>query len=334
MTDLPLISSHARSDYGRCPKKWYWRWLLGLIPLKETFGALTLGTWVHEAFNEWYRSGLLRKGKLAEHLATVAYTDIETAKTNGAPDNLIEKAEEQAALGQAMMRAYEQHYGKDSSVYALAKEIPLEFDLGIATFKLKPDMVFHDRERRIWLMEHKTAATIRTGHLVIDNQARPYAAMAERALLNAGVLSKGETLHGIMYNFLRKALPDERPVNAEGKRLNMDGSVSARQPSPYFLRHPVRVTKQEKAITLKRVVRDAYEMTALRARIKDGTLTPEDIRKTPHYSCERTCDYFTMCVTEESGGDITDLKRSQYRKANPYEYYQESTDEPQSFEMG
>lgn len=323
-------------DYGRCPKKWYWRWLRGLTPIRQQFGALDLGTWVHSAFDMWYDFGYKRADTpLPRCLEVIAGAEMDVAKDQGATDALLEKAEDQAALGHAMLRAYQGWYGQDPDVCVVALETPLQFKLGdTAIFKLKPDMVFRDRERLFWLMEHKTAASIRTEHLVIDGQARPYAAMAERALKNAGILRRDEELSGIVYNFLRKALPDERPRNADGKYLNKNGSVSQKQPPPYFLRKPIKVSRRAKAVTLRRVMNDAEEMASLRDRIRNGSLAPFDIRKTPHYSCHKTCDYFTACVTEEEGGDIRSLLRSTFRAGDPYAYYQDSTNEPSSFEMG
>src|SRR5262249_32943090 len=61
---LPIIRSHERIDYKRCTKKWYWKWRKGLVPKAAQFGALELGTWMHDALAQWYGPGLQRRGRL------------------------------------------------------------------------------------------------------------------------------------------------------------------------------------------------------------------------------------------------------------------------------
>lgn len=339
---LPLIRSHTRIDFKRCPKKAYWYWMLGLVPRAKSFGALDLGSWMHEAFNAWYRAGLKRNGNLADHIASFADIAIYNAQGEGAPDYEIEKAVQLADLGQAMMIAYKRFYGKDPNIEVITKEIPLEFVITqdgkpIAKHLLKPDLVFrHAKTREVWLMEHKSAASIRTEHLVIDDQARPYTAMAERALKSAGAIDNTDRVAGILYNFVRKAFPDERDmrkVDGNWRHLNKDGTVSKRQPPPYFVRHALPVSDKAKAMTLRRLQTEAIMFTTFRQSIIDGKIDPKWILKTPHMSCPKFCNYFAMCRLEEEGADITEMRRNLYVKRNPYDYTLESTDEPASFEF-
>lgn len=252
---------------------------------------------------------------------------------------MLDQAEEIAALGEEMTKAYERFYGKDKDVFVIAVEIPLEFTITdhtgkvVAIHRLKPDMVYADRNKAVRLMENKTAAQIRTGHLVIDDQARPYGAMAERALKREGVIGPRDEFAGLMYNFLRKALPDERPTNAEGKSLNKNGTVSKKQPAPNFLRYPVPLSRQAKVITLQRIRDEAVEITYISERLRAKRIDPERLTKTPHSSCEKFCQFFDMCVAEEQGSDITEMRRLRYERQDPYDY-EETTDVPTSFEIG
>lgn len=335
-TNLPLIRSHERMDYKRCPKKWYWKWRKGLTPKVVSFGPLELGTWMHLALAAWYAD---RESVLYMQFNIYADMAIALAKANGAPDHVIEKAEELSVLGEAMCIAYEKHYGSDPNVHVIGSEIPLEFSISddagntIALHMLKPDLVYRDESDAIWLMEHKTAASIRTSHLVIDDQARPYGVMAERALKNAGVIEPRESVKGIMYNFLRKALPDERPTDREGKYLNKNGSVSAKQPPPYFLRQPVLLTRKAKLVSLRRIQVETSLVAAITNGLKDKTIDPNLIPKTPHNSCPRFCQFFAICVAEEEGTDIRDMTKAMFTVQNPYDYG-ETTDEHVGFEMG
>jgi len=305
-------------DFKRCPKKWYWHWRKGLVPKSKVDDRLELGTWIHHALEQWYKVPKRTTELLIERFDDVA-------------DN-----SENANLGRLMLRAYGRHYRNDPGVKPLAVEIPLEFvfsdpDKGpIATHMLKPDLVYQDREGRIWLMEHKTAISIRTEHLVIDDQARPYGAMAERALKNAGVLSKKDALYGIMYNFLRKALPDNRELNEQGLYLNKNGTVSKRQPLPMFKRHPVRMSSRAKSATLHRLRDEALLLTVTRQSIVDKEIDPRWLPKTQHYTCPKFCQFFAMCTLEEEGADIKEMQRAAFTVANPYDY-QDTTEEPESF---
>lgn len=338
---LHFVRSHERMDYKRCPKKWYWKWRMGLVPKAISFGALDLGTWMHSALAYWYGVGFDRNGDLAEHFMRYANSAIGKAEDANAPGHVIDSAQELAALGEAMATAYQKYYEDDPSIDVLDVEIPLEFTFTDgrafrAIHKLKPDLVYYDPSGNgdIWLMEHKTTAQIRTGHLPIDDQARPYGTMAERALRNAGLIDKSQKLKGIMYNFLRKALPDLRPIDKDGRSLNKDGSVSKKQPALSFVRHPVTLTLAAKRKTLLRVQSESALLALLTQRIRSGHIHPDDIPKTPHNSCPKTCQFFEMCVTEENGGNIEPMRRSMYTRKDPYEYYEETTDEPPSFEMG
>lgn len=340
--ELPLVRSHERMDYKRCPTKWYWKWRLGLVPKAKSFGALDLGTWVHYALQLWYGLGYKRNGSLVEHFRAAVDAAISEAVKAQAPLWVIDQAEELAALGEAMMIAYEKFYGKDKSIYVLAVEIPLEFTISdlegnvVAVHRLKPDMVYTDSrwgKGGVWLMENKTATQIRTEHLVIDDQARPYGAMAERALRQLDIIPKSAPWEGIMYNFIRKALPDEREMNAEGKYLNKNGTVSKRQPAAMFLRHPVKMPRLARVRALQRIRLETVEITAMTEAVRAKRINPASLGKTPHSSCAKTCQFFTMCVADEQGTDIRDMRNTMYVRQDPY-IYEDTTDIPIGFEMG
>lgn len=341
--ELPKVRSHEIIDYKRCMKKWFWRWRKGLFLKRRTYGALDLGTWVHEALALWYGpidGGTRHDVDLAELFDSIAQSAIEWSRIDGASEDQMEKAEELHMLGRAMLTAYQKHYRNDG-FEPIQAEIPLEFvitdseDKPVATYKLKPDLLgrFPDG---IWLVEHKTAAAIRTEHLVIDDQARPYGVMAEITLKRAGILRPDDRLKGIMYNFLRKGLPDERETNDQGQALNKNGTVSKRQSTPLFKRHPVVLGSKAKAATLRRKRMEVIEITLVTQALRDGRLTPRWLHKTQHWSCPKTCDFFAICALEEEGASIAEMQRGLYEVRNPYLYDEEyvTTDEAKSFEMG
>lgn len=338
----------SRATYKRCPKKWYWRYKLGLVPKALAFGATDLGTWVHDSKALWYQ--LLPQDRPRADLELVfknrAQTALEWAKRDGAPEHELEKGDELALLGESMMRAYQTHYNSDTNIRILAVEQELEFRFPVTLHRtdgpieamvrhmLKPDAVYQAGNGDIWLLETKTTPSIRTEYLALDDQARPYGAMAERALRRADILSPQQSLRGVMYDFLRKAWPDEREKDSEGYSLNKDGSRSKTQPKPLFARHPVFMSRKAKAITLRRVHNELVILANLTDGIRNGEVDPMWIQKTTNKACTR-CEFFKMCVTEDEGGDITDMMNSAYVRQNPYTYDESpETEERADFDMG
>lgn len=337
--DLPLIRHSERVDFKRCPKKWFWHWRMGLFPKSINFGALVLGTWTHAALAGWYGQPDRASLDLSVWFERHADADIKHAG-DSLPEHVLAQAEEARMLGVAMTTAYQSRYGADDDVNVMAVELPLEFEITdeegkvIALHKLKPDMIYESsRDGNVWLMEHKTAKQIRLEHLPIDDQARPYAAMAETAMRRAGMLAKSQQFKGVMYNFLRKALPDERETNSKGQALNKNGTVSARQPTPVFVRHPVVLSRKAKQIALMRLRIETRIVTQYAEAVRSKRIDPQFIPKTPHSSCPKLCQYFAMCVVEEQGGDIKTMQETMYVRANPYTYDEETTDIPASFEL-
>lgn len=329
------------ADAKRCPKRWYWAWRKGLVPRAAQFGALEFGTWMHAALADWYQPGTKRnKSSLQDLFHAHSAGDIYSADNAGAPDHLIEKAEKLSALGKEMSSAYEREYSGEY-VRVFRAEVPLEFTIPdergnlFARYKFKPDLIYADERDLVWIMEHKTASTIRTEHLALDTQANGMATMAEQALRRASMLPAGTQFAGVMYNFLRKSLPDERPKNAKGQFLNQNGAVSKKQPPPYFKRYPVRLTRQKKLKTLKRLQHDVVWVTEMTKRVHSGDFNPEFIAKTTHYSCAKTCPFFSMCVAEEEGTNIRDMEQTMFVRRNPYLYEEEhhTTDERPGFEL-
>lgn len=340
--ELPQLRSHERIDFKRCQKKWYWAWRRGYVPRAKSFGALDLGIWMHAALAAWYGVGTRRNGDLQAHFAKHANAAIVQAQQAGAPDEVLGQAEELAALGEVMASEYQKTYGSDLSVNVLASEVPLEFVISerdgtpIAVHKLKPDLIYADDTSAVWLQETKTATTIRTGHLPIDDQARPYITMAERALRKKGIIKPYQDFKGVMYNFLRKGVPDDRERDAQGRALNKDGTVSKRQTAPLFRRHPVRLSNKAKLVALRRLRTEALIITSLTMALRRGDIDPGSLLKTPHYSCEKFCPFFAICVAEEQGINTREMERSSFIRRNPYLYDEDnpSTSEITSFELG
>lgn len=339
MNNLPVIRQSERVDFKRCMKKWFWRWRMGLVPKRQEYGALILGTWMHTALEMRYTHTNAGKVSLTEGFDIASGNGIMQAVNANIPDYQYEKAKELRELGLGMARGYDLKYGDDRDIRPIGAEIPLEFYITdesgelLAIHRLKPDLLYRDPNKDVWLLENKTAKQISVEHLPIDDQARGYASMSELALKNAGYLKPHEQVKGVMYNFLRKIMPDERPKDAQGHALNKDGSISKTQRTPEFVRHPVVLSSKAKKQALLNIQREAIQMTRLTLALRSKDIKPEALLKTPHKSCPKLCEYFSMCVVEEQGGDYRQMQREMFKRENPYTYEQDTTDIPVSFDL-
>lgn len=335
--ELPVIRQSERVDFKRCMKKWFWRWRKGLVPKQTEYGALILGTWMHTAME--YRYTSKRKLSLEQWFAAVADIGLDEARAADIPDYQMQKAQELRVLGLGMAKGYDRKYGDDPEIRPIGAEIPLEFAIKdndgvtVSIHRLKPDLLYRNPHNEIWLLENKTAKQISVEHLKIDDQARGYAAMSELALRQAGWLKPNEQVKGVMYNYLRKIMPDERPTNEKGQALNKNGTVSKQQRTPEFVRHPVVLSRQAKAIAIQRLSNEAVTITRMTAALRAKEMTEEDLMVTPHKSCPKLCEFFAMCEVAEQGGNYREMQRSMYVRRNPYEYEQDSTDVPVSFDL-
>lgn len=338
LRQLPVIRQSERVDFKRCMKKWFWRWRKGLVPKQQDYGALTLGTWMHTALEWRYTNPRYKGHPLYVAFDTVSSAALHAAVGEGTPQHQLEKAEELRALGLGMAKGYDRLYDRDPDIDPMGAEIPLKFDIVdgcrvVAIHRLKPDLLYRNPKDEIWLLENKTAKQISTEHLSIDDQARGYAAMSERALKNAGYLKSNEQVKGVMYNFLRKIMPDERPKNTQGLSLNKDGTVSKQQRTPEFVRYPVVLSRASKRQALNHIAREASMITRMTLALREKRMSPDSLMKTPHKSCPKLCEFFTMCEMEEQGGDIHEMQRTAFNRRDPYEYEQDTTEIPVGFDL-
>lgn len=339
---LPEFRGSERSDFKRCQWKWLQSWRHGWTP-KRPKVALLFGGLMHVALAAWYCGPGARRGPEPTETFSTLCSETQTRYLKVADATEEEEAEytDMLTLGTAMLEGYRQRYGRDEHMDIICPEQTFEFNIPfpdwwevsdrmrelLARYVGTYDLVYRDLiDLIVWLGEHKTAKSIRTEHLVLDEQGGSYVTVAERALRRQGLLKKDERVHGVMYNFLRKAMPDTRPRDAEGYCLNQNGTRSKVQPSPYFLRFPMYRTATQRAAQLRRLQTDAVQMEMARR----GELP---LTKTPHWSCARFCDLYGPCTLHESGGNYRDLLQIAYVREDPYADHRKSTDEQAGFEF-
>lgn len=244
MTQQWLRTSERR-DFLRCPQKWFWAWRMGLRAMNDDPDALWFGTGIHQALAAWYCGpGEKRGPEPAETWSEYARESFRVIKTLQDIDEEAEaKWVDAQQLGVVMMEEYVKLYGRDEHKLIISPEKTFKLPVPWPSDqKLYPDAqadidlpnggmlfnyvgtfdgVWRDADTGLILLdEHKTAAQIATGHLPLDPQAGSYWAVAGRTLRQEGLIGPKEKLWGIEYNFMRKALPDERPRDAQGYATN------------------------------------------------------------------------------------------------------------------
>lgn len=337
---VPDIRTSERVTWKRCQQRWWWSYREGLKPKGTVSDALAFGEWVHVAFAAWYCGpGKARGPEPVETFKLIADDALRMIKTKDATEEKVAEYTTLADLGVVLLEEYIQRYGRDEQMLMIQPEKTFRLDIpfpdwyGETTRKVLAryvgtvDGVYRDAATGLlWLIEHKTAKTIRIDHLPLDEQAGSYWAIIVRSLLAEGLIKPNEKLKGIMYNFVRKGLPDARPVDAQGYSLNKDGSRSKVQPAALFKRHPVTRTRAERASQLLRIQTDAAQMELART----GEIP---LSKTPHWSCARLCEFSEMCKLHEASGNWQEYKRLMFRTEDPYADHRKSTEDVGSFEF-
>ena len=315
---LPLLRGSERDTFKTCQQMWWWAWRMGYRSPAEAPNALWFGAGIHLALAGYYQpqgKSPLRGFKRGPHPADTWEKYCKGERTRffriDAPGNVDEKRYvDLTAMGTGMLEGYIEEYGDDGDWEFLAPEMP--FSVFIPDHDGNPMLNFvgtwdgayrdHSNGGEVRLLETKTAAQISTVHLTLNGQAGGYDLVAEPALREMGLISDHETVRYIVYNFLRKAVrkEDERPVNAEGLRLNQNGTVSKRQKvqADLYMRYPLERGPAEKNSTLRHIQNEARQMQLIR----EGELEPT---KNPGFlgdNCRR-CDFFDMCEIHEQGGD-------------------------------
>jgi hypothetical protein len=367
MTALEVRTSE-RKTVRRCPQKWEWGYHQRLKPNRES-NPLWFGQAVHIALADWYTPGVTRGPHPAETFVKV----LEDGRVDRfEADNEEDQLEYVASLemGVDMLNRYVKEYGLDEDWEIIAPErtfvvwfpepgnpLNRHWLRYVGTWDAVARYVGPSTTQftngQLWLLEHKTAASISVGHLPSDDQAGAYWAIAPIILRREGLLGPDEAIEGILYNFLRKATNDDRPQNAEGLYCNKPqkqhyldqiteagtappvsakmlvpelaeiarqykitvlGEVSKQQPAPYLERIPVFRSKGERKMQLNRIRDEAQHIENYRM---EHPMLP--VIKNYTKDCFWDCEFYRMCQIHEAGEDWEEFRDAMFHTWDPYE---------------
>jgi hypothetical protein len=374
LTSTPAVVPHIRTSeriaFKRCPQKWYWGWRMGLEPRQLKTGALWFGTGMHLALQHRYGLKGTRRG---QRTIDVWNEFVGDAKGIIYGDNWAEDHSDfydAAELGRQMLTAYLEHYGEDERWYVLSAEQTFELPIPypsrsrrtgtMARYNGTFDLVARDQENddSLWVWDHKNLKQIMVDHLSLDDQAGAYWAVAGSVLAAQGIVPKGTVLDGILYNILRKAKPDERPIDPKTRLrtnkptkahyieaikglgvshiMGKDGSIAVENAMLADLEVAARfaqltvlgdISKSQPLPNFHRetVWRTRAERRTQLRRIQDEALHMQAARervlpilKNPTKDCKWDCDFFQMCQLHEQGDDYKEFMRGMYVRRDPY----------------
>jgi len=297
---------------------------------------LVFGKFGHIALENWYIPGNVRGRHPAETWDEITSDYWDSVKNESAKyvDDEIEGTWEDARkLGHEMLMNYVDQYGHDDHWEVLWVEKPgaqlipnpraavdarLKNQL-IVNYCYTMDLIVRDHlhDGRIRYVDHKFVKSIVTEHLQLDDQNGGYLAIGTHELRRLGIIKPTEAVRDLVYNFVRKSLPPDKPRNQWGEYLNKDGSIMKRPPPPFFERYTVSRTAAERNSQIKAIGNEALHMKAIR----QGKLP---LYKTPTRDCKWDCVFFNLCQVHESGGDAEEVKEGLFRKEDPYaeQYYE------------
>lgn len=355
-----FLRNSERKTYRTCRLQWEWKYVRGLSSPRPR-GALSFGTGVHYALELYYPPGTER----GPHPAATFeqwYNEQEQAFDQWDDEgNRVDALE----LGIAMLNGYVDRYGAEDHIRIVAPEMPMSVELRdkqgryLCTWVGKTDALYEDlsksnrKRKRLGFFEHKTAKSIESNLRVnsgYGDQGLAYAWSGSMFLREQGILQPGENVDHVLFNWLRKGIPDTRPVSADGYRLNrptkdalferlafhgeapkkstkvddlmalletfgedplMLGEPAARQPSPLFERYAMDYGDGEMEQTEWRIRAEAWE----REQVRAGKLP---IYKNPSKDCSWQCEFVEACELHEMGGDWESVLELEFEDWDPY----------------
>ena len=315
-----LIRTSERTSFKRCRQSWHWAYNDKLKPHYDA-PALRFGTLIHKALELRYPPGVRRGPHPTATFRKLYEEELQEAGKMGFRDE-DGNWQDMGELGEVMLDGFIKRYDEEDKQYkVLAAEQVFMIPCSVMVAGERKrfgyvgtiDVTMQDRSNgRIFFRDYKTAKSISTGHLALDEQAGAYWTYGPKWLQTQGILKADQTISHIQYIFLRKAKPDAREKNGAGQYLNKDGTVSKNQPPPLFQTEIVYRDDADRRSVHQRVLNEVSEIM----QVRSGDLA---VYKNPGpFTCSM-CAYKDMCELHESNQDWEAMRDATMQQWLPYE---------------
>ncbi len=363
--EVVLLRNSERGVFKTCRLRWWWAYVERWVPAGAPARPLAFGTLIHEGLAGWYIPGRKRGVPPWEtfKIEYMKYVDDFGRLNMRSEEDWVDALD----MGEYMLRHYVEFYGTEEDKWdVVSPEQSCQVDVYdpetgeyLFTYVFTVDAAVRDLKNRgrLGMLEHKSSASAEKpgSPIWLDEQGRSYWTFGEPWLIWEGYLSWNENVDYLVYNILRKAMPDTRPKNDQGFYLNKPGKpelvawldkknvvtkgmkvedltakvaelggkpellgpVSKSQPPKYFNRETIYVTEEERLNMLDRVIAEFKEMQM----VKRGELA---IGKNPGQHCN-FCEFRDICELHESGNDWESVAVEMFKKGDPYADHREKT---------
>lgn len=318
-----LVRTSERASFLTCRWKWKWGWVDGLRSV-ETDPKLLFGDLVHQALAKYYKPGRKRGPHPAQTFEKL-YMEVEAGKVWSGDE---EKWVDMGDLGVTMLERYVEHWSNapvhnDNEYEIIASEqifsVPIGYKIGDRPvwYVGTVDGVWRNLATgKIRFLETKTATAIKKDALPMDEQVGAYWTFGPMWLKRQGLLDSVDDLDGILYNWLRKAVPNpDGNYDSLGRLLNKDGSHSKRQPPPFFDRQVTYRGHAEAEAVKYRVKRQVEDMERAKRRPALHVYKNPGAQFMPN--C-KFCSFRDACELHETGSDYQTFIDHAFEKHNPY----------------
>lgn len=314
-----MVRTSERQSFLTCRHQWYWGWVKKYRTTTPD-PKLVFGDLVHRALARYYIPGRVRGVHPAETFEQL----IEKLSTG--QDSMLwsdDRYLDMADLGIPMLERYVEHWREQDKAYEIISS-EQTFSVPIGRIKGQRivyvgtvDGVWRDLAlNKLQFLETKTTTEIKQDALPMDEQIGAYWAYAPRWLKLQGILPPGETIDGILYNWLRKSVPNPDDTYDEGgRKLNKNGSISKRQPAPYFLRTKTHRGSVETDRVKHRVKCEIRDM--LQARADPDNYVYKNPGPQFRPNCQ-FCGFRDPCELHETGNDWRPYIESAFKVWEPY----------------
>jgi len=296
------ISNSEIQTFKRCRRKWWLTYYRKLRRREEKrFGALSLGTNVHEALADYYS---LEPKDPIETIHRI-YANLRDEALQLEDYDALVSINKDADLALAMIEGYvewvrETGVDDDIEVISVEEEIAVELEALPVTLIGKLDTRVRRRsDGRLLSIDHKTCASI--DDLVRQMQQLEQPMMYQ--LLERLNPNSDEHVVGGMYNMLRK--------------VKRTGSAKP----PFYARESVHHNNEELRNFWLRLHGELKVMLAVEDDLDNGVTHQEVAYPTPMSTCSWDCDFRAVCPMFDDGSHAEGVIENAFVVHNTYERY-------------